>query len=425
MDKNRNGPLIDKLIKLGCFKTGNFTLKSGEKSNYYIDLRCLVSHPKILIDISDLIYHKMVNTKGKICGLPYAGIPYAQTISIMYHRSNLLLRKEQKKHGTSKMIEGDYNNGDDLIIIDDILTKGTSIIESLEHLKEFNIKKIVVIVDREEGGSKKLKDMGYKVESLFSIKEFIGINSLINCKLYDNPNPLLGKIRSVMKEKKSNICVSLDYVNSRDIIGCLDILKNNIVMAKLHCDIIEDFSDDFIKKLVSICEKYKIFIFEDRKFADIGSTFRKQFTGGIYKIQSWCNLTNFHSLVGEGIINEFSKCRSRDQAGLLIAQMSNQGNLLDDSYLERTIKIARSNNKDIIGFICQRKIADDNFLYMIPGVNLNETGDNSDQRYITPFEAMDRGADIIIVGRGIIGKSDILEECKKYQSSGWNNYKKY
>ena len=57
-------------------------------------------------------------------------------------------------------------------------------------------------------------------------------------------------------------------------------------MVKLHCDIIEDFNDNFIKDLVLICEKYKIFIFEDRKFADIGSTFRKQFTGGIYKIQS-------------------------------------------------------------------------------------------------------------------------------------------
>ena len=425
MDKNKSGPLIDKLIKLGCFKTGNFTLKSGEHSNYYIDLRCLVSHPKLLMEISDLIYYKIVNTEGKLCGLPYAGIPYAQTVSIMYHRSNILLRKEKKKHGTGKMVEGDYNSGDDLIIIDDILTKGTSIIESLEHLKEFNIKKIVVIVDREEGGRKRLEGMGYKVESIFKISEFIGINSLVNCKLYSNPNPLIQNIRDVMSEKKSNICVSMDYIKSVDILRCLDTLKNNIIMVKLHCDIIEDFSEDFIKQLVSFCETYKIFIFEDRKFADIGSTFRKQFTGGLYKIQSWCNLTNFHTLVGDGIVKEFSKCRDKNQGGLLIAQMSNQGNLLDDSYLENTIKIANEHRNDIVGFICQRKIADDYFLYMIPGVHLSDSADNSDQRYISPNEAMARNADIIIVGRGIIGKSNILEECKKYQSIAWDNYKKY
>ena len=85
---------------------------------------------------------------------------------------HILQRKEQKKHGTCKMIEGEYEDGSELIIIDDVLTSGTSIIESLEHLKQFKIKKIVVVVDREEGGREILENMGYTVESIFKVSDF-------------------------------------------------------------------------------------------------------------------------------------------------------------------------------------------------------------------------------------------------------------
>jgi len=412
-------PVLVELIKLGCFKEGNFTLKSGEHSNYYIDLRTLISHPPLLMALSDLLYQTIYNVDGKICGLPYAGIPYANTISILYQRQMVLLRKEKKTYGTGKMVEGDYKEGDDLIIIDDILTKGTSILESLEHLKEFNIKKIVVIVDREAGGRKIIEDMGYQVVSLFSIKQIMEIYTQIN---YPKRNLMVKQIKDLIREKKTNICVSMDYIHSGDIINSIKILKDNIVMVKLHCDIIEDFSDNFIRELVEICEKHKIFIFEDRKFGDIGSTFKNQFMGGIYKIQSWCNITNFHSLVGDGIVKEFSKCRSLNQGGLLIAQMSNYGNLLDDEYTKKTIEIAENNRNDIIGFICQKKISDSDFLYMIPGINIESKKDTSDQQYITPQEAMERGADIMIIGRGIIGNSNILEACKKYQKIGQDNF---
>ena len=85
----------------------------------------------------------------------------------------VMLRKEAKKHGTSKMIEGDYQKGEELILIDDILTSGTSIVESLQHLTDFKIDTIIVIVDRCEGGRDKLEKMGYKIHSLFTINDFI------------------------------------------------------------------------------------------------------------------------------------------------------------------------------------------------------------------------------------------------------------
>lgn len=88
---------LNKLIELGCYKEGEFTLKSRRKSNYYIDLRILVSYPEVLKEISNMIYDRIKDIDGKICGLPYAGIPYAQTISVINNRPMILLRKEQKK----------------------------------------------------------------------------------------------------------------------------------------------------------------------------------------------------------------------------------------------------------------------------------------------------------------------------------------
>ena len=62
------------------------------------------------------------------------------------------------------------------------------------------------------------------------------------------------------------------------------------------------------------------------KFADIGSTFYKQFTRGTFRIKDWCDITNF-SIVGEGILNEFRECKDEQQGGLLMAEMSNEGNI--------------------------------------------------------------------------------------------------
>ena len=167
--------LIDKLKYLGCFKEGDFVLKSDKLSNYYLDLRNLISYPTIMKELCNVLYKNIVtdiDSNTIICGLPYAGIPYATTLSVLYSIPMILLRKEKKTYGTSKLIEGVWNETDEIIIIDDILTTGESIIESLPHFNKFKIKKIIVIVDRKEGGSNKLRNMGYNVESLYTIDDF-------------------------------------------------------------------------------------------------------------------------------------------------------------------------------------------------------------------------------------------------------------
>ena len=402
---------LNKLIELGCYKEGEFTLKSGRKSNYYIDLRILVSYPEVLKEISNMIYDRIKDVDGKICGLPYAGIPYAQTISVINNRPMILLRKEQKKYGTSKMIEGEIKDGEEIIIIDDILTSGSSIIDSLEYLKKYKIKKILVIVDRNEGGKEKLRSIGYNVESVFTIDNFKNLtkSNMISC------------IRNIIKLKKSNICVSLDYNRCKDIIDAIQILKNNIVMVKIHCDIIEDFNNEFVEKLTQMCLRYKIFIIEDRKFGDIGNTFKNQFISGIYKIRNWANFVTFHGIVGEGQIKQFNSLKYRNQFIILVAEMSNDGNLIDCNYTNNVKQMALNNEDDVLGFVSQKYLLE-NFLCFTPGIRLENISDNSDQKYITPEKAINRGSDILIIGRGIIDSENILESCRLYQNEAWKHY---
>ena len=402
---------LNKLIELGCYKEGEFTLKSGRKSNYYIDLRILVSYPEVLKEISNMIYDRIKDVDGKICGLPYAGIPYAQTISVINNRPMILLRKEQKKYGTSKMIEGEIKDGEEIIIIDDILTSGSSIIDSLEYLKKYKIKKILVIVDRNEGGKEKLRSIGYNVESVFTIDNFKNLTK----------SNMISSIRNIIKLKKSNICVSLDYNRCKDIIDAIQILKNNIVMVKIHCDIIEDFNNEFIEKVTQMCLKYKIFIIEDRKFGDIGNTFKNQFISGIYKIRNWANFVTFHGIVGEGQIKQFNSLKYRNQFIILVAEMSNDGNLIDYNYTNNVKQMALNNEDDVLGFVSQNYLLE-NFLCFTPGIRLENISDNSDQKYITPEKAINRGSDILIIGRGIIDSENILESCWLYQNEAWRHY---
>ena len=84
--------------------------------------------------------------------------------------------------------------------------------------------------------------MGYQVESLYKVSDFT--NTTLRERIY----------KTIIK-KQSNICISLDYKQAEDIIGAIEILKDKIVMIKTHCDIIQNFSEEFVEKMVKICNE--------------------------------------------------------------------------------------------------------------------------------------------------------------------------
>ncbi len=170
--------LIIKLFQIGCIQFGNFTLKSGIKSPVYIDLRILVSYPKILKLIAKE-YAKVLKKidYNRIAAVPYAALPLAAAVSFLLNKPWIYTRKEVKDYGTKRPIEGQYKKGEKIVLIDDLITTGDSKLEVIQPLKNEGLKinDIVVLVDREQGGKEQLTKRGYRLYSVFKFSEMLKI----------------------------------------------------------------------------------------------------------------------------------------------------------------------------------------------------------------------------------------------------------
>jgi uridine monophosphate synthetase len=164
------------LFDIGAIKTGNFTLKSGLNSPIYIDLRLLISVPDILEMLAQKIGFRTAQLDfDLVCGVPYTAIPIATAFSLSKKVPMILKRKEAKSHGTKKMVEGIYEPGQKVLLIEDIVTSGMSLLETIESLEEAGlvVEDTICLVDREQGGKEQLKKRGYQLHSLYNLTEIL------------------------------------------------------------------------------------------------------------------------------------------------------------------------------------------------------------------------------------------------------------
>jgi uridine monophosphate synthetase len=240
-------------------------------------------------------------------------------------------------------------------------------------------------------------------------------------------HPISKKLFNLAIQKKSNLALSADVTTSEELIELIESTAGNIVVLKTHIDIISDFTPELTIKLRQLALKYDFLIFEDRKFADIGNTVLNQFKNGIYAISEWADIINAHSIPGEGIIKGLKAgCGNRDIGLLLLAQMSSQGNLFSQEYIDATLQFANNNQDFVIGFIAQEKLTDTyDMITMTPGVQLNQSTDDFAQSYNTPEHVIgNKNTDIIIVGRGIYKAGNPRLASEIYKKSGWDAYLK-
>jgi len=168
--------LADALLEAGCIRFGQFTLKSGLQSPLYIDLRQLISTPRLLEQVA-AAYLPILRglTFDRLAGLPYAAIPIATAISLQGGWPLLYPRKEAKTYGTRAEIEGRYQAGERAVVIDDLATTGGSKFEAIEKLTAagLQVRDVVVLIDRQSGATEALSQAGYCLHAVLRLEEML------------------------------------------------------------------------------------------------------------------------------------------------------------------------------------------------------------------------------------------------------------
>lgn len=177
--------LILSLYKINAIKFGEFTLKSGQPSKIYLDLRQIISYPTILRQVADAIWQTVHHCRfDTLCGVPYTALPIATCISLQENLPMILRRKEKKTYGTKQQIEGFFQPGQACLIIEDIITTGSSILETADDLEAVGLKihDVAVLINRESSGDEQLKKRNLTLHSVFTLtdalKTLIDSNSL-------------------------------------------------------------------------------------------------------------------------------------------------------------------------------------------------------------------------------------------------------
>jgi orotate phosphoribosyltransferase len=183
------------LIKNSAIKFGDYILASGKKSPYYIDLRQTISSPITMDWIGNALTRIVINEIGKdkidkILGVPTAGVPFATVVSQKLAVPLIYYRQARKEHGVRKKIEGILDRNDRVLIIDDLITTGESVIESAEVVRDQGgvVNELVVLLDREQGGKERLRSSRIEPHVLFKISdamEWLHTVGLIEDKIFD------------------------------------------------------------------------------------------------------------------------------------------------------------------------------------------------------------------------------------------------
>jgi len=170
------------LFKNNIIKFGNFTLSSGKKSSYYIDLRLVPSFPhqfrKMIKNLQKLIIEKIgLDNFDSLVSIPTGGLIIGSALAIETVKPLIYVRNKPKDYGTAKSIEGKISSDMQVIMIDDIATTGTSVLNGIKQLKEEGllISNACVIINRLEGADKILNSVGITLHQLTDILEITEI----------------------------------------------------------------------------------------------------------------------------------------------------------------------------------------------------------------------------------------------------------
>ncbi|ELT91051.1 hypothetical protein CAPTEDRAFT_174437 [Capitella teleta] len=154
--------LVLKLFDVKGLKFGRFVMRTGEVTPIYIDMRVIWTYPELVVSVCehiwDLFERKNISC-DLLCGLPYQGIPIASYLSTKYNVPMLLKRKRPKDYGTKQFFEGHYRADQKVVIVDDVLMTGGTIVEDIPVFRDegLSVEASVIFFDRQQGGMERIK----------------------------------------------------------------------------------------------------------------------------------------------------------------------------------------------------------------------------------------------------------------------------
>jgi orotate phosphoribosyltransferase len=167
-----NRELIDELIRLKAVEFGNFVLASGKKSDYYVNIKRATTQTSFLKLVSKHMA-PLAAGSDKIAGVALGAVPIVVALALELDLPFAIVRKEKKEHGTRAAVEGSVKEGEKIIFVEDVTTTANTLKNAIMTIREMGgiIEKALCVVDRKEGASENLKDIGVELIPLVTADE--------------------------------------------------------------------------------------------------------------------------------------------------------------------------------------------------------------------------------------------------------------
>lgn len=152
---------------------GEFTLRSGRKSNYYLDKYRFETQPDVLTALGMLLAERVTAQTDRIAGAELGAVPLAAAAGMASGKPLIFIRNQKKDYGTAKQIEGELKPGERVLLVEDVMTTGGQVIEAARTLQALGavIERVVAVIDRQEGARQNLEAAGLVFESLFTVAD--------------------------------------------------------------------------------------------------------------------------------------------------------------------------------------------------------------------------------------------------------------
>lgn len=165
--------LIDALRAADAVQFGEFELAHGGTSDYYVDKYRFETNPGCLELIAEAFAERI--EEETLAGVALGAVPLVAVTSVVTGRPYVIVRKERKDHGTGNRIEGAFEPGEEVLVLEDVATTGRSAVDAVEALREAgaSVSRVLLVVDREEGARERLAEIDVRLDALLTASELL------------------------------------------------------------------------------------------------------------------------------------------------------------------------------------------------------------------------------------------------------------